>query len=96
MITRVVMLKLRDGAPIAEIAAGARHYLSARVEPLRVTVGTPADEPSARSWDISFLIEFRDLAALEGWIADADHRDWLTRDILPHVEVRKVWNFESP
>ena len=97
MITRIVMLKLKDEfTPQRDaIARGARDFLCSRPQPASVVVNVPADASCAGSWDINFVIQFHHPEALQAWVADAEHGQWLARDILPHVEMRKAWNFET-
>lgn len=97
MITRIVLLKLKNEfAPERDaIARGARDFLCGRPQPASVVVNVPADAASAGSWDINFIIQFHHPEDLSAWVTDAEHGRWLEEDILPRVEMRKAWNFET-
>jgi hypothetical protein len=98
MIVRIVLYKLKDqycdDSARAEIGERTRAALGALQRVRRVTVGLPADEPSAASWDIGIVVEFDSMDDLEAYMADPAHRAYLDY-ATPRIEVRKAWNFRT-
>jgi hypothetical protein len=99
MIERIVLYKLKDqychDAARAEIAERTRSALGALKRVRRVTVGLPADEPSAASWDIGIVVQFDSMDDLEAYMTDPAHRAYLDEYATPRIEVRKAWNFRT-
>lgn len=96
MISRVVLVKLK-AERLAEreaIAAHARQVLGSLADVVSATVGVPADEASARSWDLCFEVRLADAAALERYGQDPTHRAFVEGYMGPRAEMRKAWNFE--
>lgn len=97
MIERVVLIKLSDDyANDDERGRIARH--ARRVLPLvpgvtGVTVGVPADEACADSWDLSLVVEFDDESDIPRYLADPDHRAFVDQLLKPRMDVIKAWNF---
>ena len=99
MIQRVVLFKLKDeycnDAARAEFAERTRADLSALQHIRGVSVGVPADEASEASWDISIVVEFDSMDDVQKYIVDPAHRAYVDDYAMPHIEVRKAWNFRT-
>jgi hypothetical protein len=99
MIERIVLYKLKDeychDSARAEIVEQTRASLGALKSVRRVTVGVPADQPSAASWDIGIVVEFDSMDDLETYMADPAHRAYVDGYASLRVEVRKAWNFRT-
>ena len=78
MIDRIVLYKLTDeyctDAARAEIAAHAREVFAALPQVRDARVGLPADAEAKRSWDLSLVLRFDDLAAIEAYLPHPDHQ----------------------
>lgn len=99
MIDRITLFKFRqsgvDEASRARLAAETHASLSAAPGVQEVRVGVPADEASARSWDLSVVLRFEDLAAMERFLADPGFTAWFEGAMAPYTEVVKYWCFEA-
>ena len=95
MIARVVLLKIKEEALSERTAfAGAcLHFLRNLSMVQDVRVGVPADEGSAKSWDLIIQVFFQDDDKLAEYQQDEDHRAFVENEILPRAAVRKAWNF---
>jgi len=97
MVERVVLLKLRPEHATAEgraaIAERALAVLSAVPGVLSVTAGGPADEPSAKSWDLLIATRFASPADADAYRTQPDHRRFVDEFVAPRCEVRKAWTF---
>ncbi len=98
MIDRIVLFKLKDAhanaAGRAAIADESRAALCAVPGAVQVRVGVPADEASTRSWDLSVLLRFEDLAAMEAYLQQPGFRAYFEDTMGPRTEVVKYWCFE--
>ncbi|MCA9531541.1 MAG: Dabb family protein [Myxococcales bacterium] len=96
MIDRVVLYKLRDELTTdearAEIAAHARVALRSLPGVRDLRVGVPADEASAKSWDLSLVLRFDTLDDLEPYRTDAAHQAFVAY-MAERAVVSKRWNF---
>lgn len=97
MVERVVLLKLKaeHATPHgrAEIAGRALAVLRAVPGVLSVTAGAPADEPSAKSWDVLIVTRFASAADADAYRTQPDHRRFVDEFVAPRCEVRKSWTF---
>ena len=100
MIQRIVLLKLEGSFTTAEtraeIAAYSRRVLLALPQVVAVNVGTPADEASAGSWDISLVLHFASTDDLEPFREHPDHRAYVDDYLKPKLTCIKAWNFIIP
>jgi len=99
MIERIVLFKLKEeycnDAARAAFAERTRTDLSALEGVRSVTVGTPADEASEASWDISIVVRFDSMEDVQRYIVDPAHRAYVDGYAMPRIEVRKAWNFQT-
>jgi hypothetical protein len=98
MIQRVVVIKLKDGyandEDRAAAAAYSREVLATVPGVLDISVGTPGDPATLRSWDLMLLLRFESIDAVERYRAHPVHRKYVDVFLKPMLEVIKVWNFE--
>jgi hypothetical protein len=100
MIERIVLFKL-DGewtepSRRADVAARSRAWLAKRPGVRALTVGVPADADAEKSWDLSVVLRFDDLAAYERFRDDPAYRAYVEMFMAPMTQVTKAWNFEVP
>ncbi len=97
MIERVVLFKLKDAYATpdarAEIAAHSRQALQGLAGVVSCSVGVPADAPSEKSWDLSLVLHFESLSAVDAFRQDPAYREYVDEYMRPRVEVEKAWNF---
>lgn len=96
MIYRMVMVKLKDEY-VAEREGVARYSEEALAEVpgvQAVQAGVPADDRSARSWDLSLLLRFDDIQAVETYLPHPVHRAYVDEYLAPKMVVLKAWNFK--
>lgn len=100
MIQRVVLFKLKD-----EFAnpKGRQEIIQHTVKTfqsipgvLGVTVGQAGDDGTAGSWDISLMVYLAGPEAVEGYIKDPVHQDYVHNFMVPKISFKKAWNFEVP
>ncbi len=100
MIDRIVLFKLRKEEATDEgraaAAAETRAALAAVPGATEVRVGLPADEASTRSWDLSLLLRFESLAAMERYLQEPGFRSYFEETMRPRAECVKYWAFEVP
>ncbi len=98
MIQRIVMFRLkeehRNEEARAAFAERTRNDLDALSQTRGVTVGVPADEKTAASWDIVITVLFDSMEDVRAYIVDPAHRAYVDGYATPKIEVRKAWNFE--
>lgn len=98
MIERIVLVKLNDEhatpAGRAEVADRTREVLRAIDGPTSITVGLPAEEKSARSWDLSIIAHFERVDQIAPYLAHPDHRSYVDEFLAPRMSCIKAWNFE--
>ena len=99
MITRVALVKL---APAHATLAGRQAIVDAALGMLptipgvlAVTAGAPADEPSAKSWDVLIVTRFAALETMASYPDHPTHRRFVDEIVSPRSEVRKVWSFAT-
>ena len=98
MIERTVYIKLNEAnatdAGRAAVAQATHAALAAVPGVLSVRVGTPADGPSAKAWDLGLSLTFASLATLEAYWLEAAHRAFVDEYLAPRMECIKAWNWE--
>ncbi|MGH7894605.1 MAG: Dabb family protein [Candidatus Binatia bacterium] len=97
MIDRIALLKLKaehaDAAGRAAITRRALEALRPIPGVLAVSAGEPADESSAKSWDVVITIRFASLADADAYREHPEHRRFVDEFVAPRCEVRKAWSF---
>ncbi len=100
MIERTVLLKLTaDHASETgrtTVAERARDVLPAIPGVRGAVACLPADERSAKDWDVLLRIEFERIEDVAPYAADPAHRAFVDDFLRPRLEVIKAWNFERP
>lgn len=100
MIERTVLLKLtEDHATEAgrdAVAERAREMLPAVPGVRAAAVCLPADERSAKDWDVLLRIEFERIEDVAPYAAHPTHRAFVDEFLKPRLAVIKAWNFERP
>jgi Stress responsive A/B Barrel Domain len=59
-----------------------------------ITVGLPADDDSAKAWDLCINVRFASLADAAAYRAHPTHRRFVDEVIAPRSAARKGWTFE--
>lgn len=97
MIQRIVLIKLTPAFATdegrAEVARSAIATLSQIPQVKGVESGVPADEASARSWDVSIALRFDAAEDVEPYKSHPIHRRWVDEWLAPRREVLKAWSF---
>jgi hypothetical protein len=97
-IERYVLLKLHPEHATPEgreaVVAETRRALPQVTGVRAVWVGVPADDASAKSWDVAIRVTLDDIAAVPAYYDDPVHRAYVDAFLAPRVEFKKVWNFE--
>lgn len=100
MIDRIVLFKLKEAyahdAARREVAAHSRQVLASVPGVEEVRVGVPADAAAGKSWDLSVVVRFASLDAVEAYRVHPVHRAYVDEYMRPRMEVVKAWNFEVP
>ena len=98
MVERITLLKLKaeHGGPVGRAAIAREAVEALRPIPgvLAVTAGGPADEGSAKSWDVVITIRFASLADADAYRVHPAHRRFVDEIVAPRCEVWKAWSFE--
>lgn len=98
MIERIAIVKLKPehATPEGRAAVARRALEALRPIPgvLSVTAGGPADEGSARSWDVVIMTRFASSAQLDAYRGHPEHRRFVDEFVAPRAEVWKAWSFE--
>jgi hypothetical protein len=99
MIERIVLFKLKgehaNDAERRRVAEHSREVLAAIPGVESVSVGVPADPSAEKSWDLSLVVRFASLDAVEPYRVHPAHRRYVDEYMRPRMEVVKAWNFES-
>jgi len=95
VVERYVFVRLKHATPHGRAEVCARSAALGSIPGvISVTIGTPAD-PSARSaWDLSLVVRFASLAAVEQYLEHPGHAAYYEGFLEPRVQVIKAWNFE--
>ena len=100
MIERIVLVKLKDEHTTAdrlgEIASHCREVMTGVTGVTSVSIGTPADEASAGSWDLCFVVRLDSIDDVGPYAADPAHRELVDEYLKPRWEIVKAWNFLVP
>ena len=98
MIERYVFIKLKDAHATttgkADVVEETKAKLPGLPGVLSVTVGTPADEATQSSWDVSIVVRFAKIEEVENYRVHPVHRDYVDNFLRPQMESIKAWNFE--
>jgi hypothetical protein len=78
----------------SRIAAHTRETLEEIPGVRSLSVGTPADEAAARSWDLSIVLRFDSLEGIRSYREHPEHRRYVDEYMKPKMQVVKAWNFE--
>jgi hypothetical protein len=97
MVERHVYIKLLPdhATPAGRAAAAAEiRAIFPRIPGVvAVTVGLPADDAAAASWDLALTVRFKALADIPGYLDHPLHTDWKKQSLQPQLEFIKAWNF---
>lgn len=93
MVERIMLFKLVDSSSRDELAALAQKTLSKLKWLEELSVGLPADEASAKSWDLSIVMGFATLDELNATLQSAAFASYLEGDMKGRYEVLKAWSF---
>ncbi len=98
MVERHVYIKLtaEHASPAGRTAAAAeiRGVFPQIPGVLAVTVGIPADDASAASWDLAITVRFRSADDIPAYLEHPVHQQWKRDTLQPKLEFIKAWNFE--
>lgn len=98
MIERIVLIKLKaehaSEKGRAEVVERTRAVLPEVPGVRGLSVGVPADERSAQSWDVAIRVTLDGVEALPAYLQHPDHRDYVDVFLRPRMECIKAWNFE--
>lgn len=99
MVERIVLFKLNQQwateAGRAEVADHTRTALAEVPGVKSLSVGVPADEEVAKSWDLSVVLRFDSLDDAESYRVHPKHRAYVDDYMKPKMEVVKAWNFRA-
>ena len=95
MVERFVLVKLHDAhvPHREEVARECRAALEAVPVVQAARVGVPADESSARSWDLALVVTVADAATAASWQEDPAWRAFQDEVLRPRMSFIKAWNF---
>jgi hypothetical protein len=93
MVERILLFKLNDSSTREEVASLTLRALSGLRTLEELSVGLPADEPSAKSWDLSVVMGFATQEDLEAALESPFFHSYMQRDMEGRYEVVKAWNF---
>jgi hypothetical protein len=93
MVERIMLFKLVDSSAREEVAALTLKALSALRKLEELSVGLPADESSAKSWDVSVVMGFSSSDELAGALESPAFRDYMLHQMEGRYEVVKSWSF---
>ncbi len=100
MIERYVFLKLNAAHATPDgrraVAAETRARLASLPGVRDLRVGLPADERAAEAWDVSIVVAFDDLDAVEPYRVHPTHRAYVDDYLRPMLASIAAWNFEIP
>jgi hypothetical protein len=93
MVERIMLFKLVDANSRDEVAALTLKSLAGLRLLEELSVGLPADEPSAKSWDLSIVMGFASEGELRAALDSPAFNNYLQRDMAGRYEVVKAWSF---
>ena len=94
MIERIILFKLKDQSARDALAAESLELLAKLPDIDELSVGVPADEAAAKSWDLSVVVGFANAALLTKFLESAAFEAYLEGVMREHIEVVKAWSFE--
>ena len=93
MVDRILLFKLADSNTRSEVASWLVRDLSHLAGLAQITVGLPADEASAKSWDVSCVLRFHSLRALEAALVSEAFVTCMEGTLQGRCAVVKAWSF---
>jgi len=93
VVDRIILFKLVDSARRDQVVALIERELAPLPGLSQLRVGLPADEASARSWDVSCVLSFRDLADHDAALASSAFTTSMAQHLAPLAVVIKAWSF---
>jgi hypothetical protein len=94
MVERIFLFKLHEPDTRHEVAAQTQAALGDLPEIEELSVGTPADASSEKSWDLSVVIGVANLALLTSLLDGEAFGRWLAGTMKDRYAVVKAWSFE--
>ena len=92
MVERIMLFKLVDSSTRDEAAAITLKALAGLRKLEELSVGVPADEASAKSWDVSVVMGFASEDELAGSLESPAFRGFM-QTMEARYEVVKAWSF---
>ncbi len=93
MVDRILLFKLVDSNARHEVAQQLERDLAHLAHVVLVTVGLPADDASAKSWDVSCVLRFSSRSDLDAALASRVFHDCLEGELKARCAVIKAWSF---
>ena len=93
MVERILLFKLVDAHERDNVAALLKRDLAQLSGLTQVSVGVPADEASAKSWDLSCVLRFESLRALDAALASDGFKACIEGTVQARCAVIKAWSF---
>ncbi|HVZ31625.1 MAG TPA: Dabb family protein [Polyangiaceae bacterium] len=94
MVERIMLFKLNEPATRDELASRTLATLSKIDDLEELSVGVPADDPSAKSWDLSVVMGVANVALLNAVLGSTAFTNYLDDTMKDRYEVLKAWTFE--
>ena len=100
MIQRIVVIRFkpefRTPGSVREIAEHSRKVMPTVAGVQTVTVGSPADDRTAKQWDLVLVVGLENLDDLPAYGSDPAHRAYVDEYLRPKMDSIAAWNFEIP
>jgi hypothetical protein len=93
MVERILLFKLLESSERDEVAETLKRELAHLSGLTQVSVGVPADEASAKSWDVSCVLRFESLRALDAALASEAFKACVHGTVQARSAVIKAWSF---
>ncbi len=93
MVDRILLFKLLDSTTRDAVAALIQSELGNLQGLSQLRVGVPADEASAKSWDVSCVLSFRDLGDHDRALASLAFTTSMEQHLGTLSVVIKAWSF---
>jgi len=94
MIERIILFKLNDSSERDALAAESLELLSKFPDIDELSVGVPADASSEKSWDLSIVIGFANVALLTKVLESTQWEAYFEGVMKDRFAVVKAWSFE--
>ena len=98
MVERIVLIKLleehRSGEERTTIAQHSRHVLPHVPGVRAVSVGVPADDRCAKSWDLCLIIRFDSVEDIPAYASHPTHRSYVDDYLRRRLATIVAHNFE--